>query len=308
MPTISNRKPHDEFFKQTFSNSRIAGAYIRTFLDAQLVKALNLQELTLEKTSYISKQLKPFFSDIVYSCPFRDTEVKLAFLFEHKSGVVPYPHVQLLRYILEVWENSVKKQKELQIVVPMLFYHGEEKWEYRPMTEYFGKVGEMFNKYVPLFDFEFLNISMWSDERIIALEEAFLINALLVFKHIWDEEYVQRNINRLFVLLDRVPDREERTNFIESIFVYLLRSSVFSEVNLLDMIDNVQESYREGAMSAYDRLVETGRVEGKAEGDLLRLKIAVENMRKEGFEVEQMARLLSVAEERIHEIIKLLDE
>ncbi len=101
-----SRKPHDQFFKATFSDKEVAKAYIRRLLDPKLVGNLELDQLTLQQTSYISKQLKPYFSDIVYTCPYRGSLVNLTFLFEHKSRPVSYPHVQLLRYILVLFKNN----------------------------------------------------------------------------------------------------------------------------------------------------------------------------------------------------------
>ncbi len=214
-----NRKPHDQFFKATFSNKKVAEAYIRKFLDPELVHHLELDQLTLQQTSYISKQLKPYFSDIVYTCPYGDSHINLTFLFEHKSRPVPYPHVQLLRYILEIWESNIREQTPLHITIPMLFYHGQEKWNYQPMKSYFHAPGPALQKYIPTFDYEFLNISQWPDEKIIALKEAFLVNALLVFKHIWNESYIQTNLNQFFVFLEQHVDSLQGRNFIDRMFV-----------------------------------------------------------------------------------------
>ncbi len=207
-----NRKPHDQFFKATFSNKKIAEAYIRKFLDPELVHNLKMDQLTLQQTSYISKQLKPYFSDIVYTCPHKGSLINLTFLFEHKSRPVPFPHIQLLRYILEIWESNIREQIPLQVTIPMLFYHGREKWIYQPIANYFDDLAPALQQYIPTFRYEFLNISEWQDEQIIALKEAFLVNALLVFKHIWDETYIRANINQFFVSLEQHVDSLQGKN------------------------------------------------------------------------------------------------
>ena len=305
MKTLKNRKPHDEFFKTTFSNRRLAEAYIRRFLPVPLVGKLRLEELRLEQTSYISRQLKPYFSDIVYTCPYNNgASINLAFLFEHKSRPVAYPHIQLLRYILEVWENNIREKIPLQITVPMLFYHGEEKWSYRPFHRYLAGLDPDLERYVPAFDYEFLNIGEWSDEKILALEEAFLINALLVFKHIWDEKYIRANLSRFFVSLEGFIHESEGVNFVEGIFVYLVRSSVFKGVNVKDMVDKIQEALQEPVLSAYDRWRMEAQKEGMEKGRKEQLYATFNNMIKEGFDLLTVARILNIS---IEEAQGLLD-
>ena len=319
MNTQPNRKPHDEFFKTTFSNPRIAKAYIQRFLSPLLVRNLQLEELQLEKTSYISKQLKPYFSDIVYTCPYNDNTLNLVFLYEHKSHPIPYPHIQILRYILEVWEGNIRNKGHLQVTIPLLFYHGQEHWEYQPFPAYFDGLDDLLSKFIPTFDYEFLNIGEWSDERILRLREAFLVNALLVFKHIWDEAYIKKNINRFFISLEEHMDGPEGENFVERIFVYLIRSSVFQNVKLKDMVDNIKESFRKPVKSAYDRLISEGlaegraeglaegkaegRVEGLAEGKEENIRIVFKNMYQEGFDIPSIARLLDISIEKANTVL-----
>ena len=327
--TPPNRKPHDEFFKTTFSNQRVAEAYIRRFLPSPLVKNLQLEKLELAKASYISKQLKPYFSDIVYTCPYHDDTINLSFLYEHKSYPVAYPHIQILRYILEVWERNIREKNPLQITVPMLFYHGQLDWEYQPFSNYFPGLDDVLSRYIPTFDYEFLNIREWPDERILKLREAFLVNALLVFKHIWDESYIQKNINQFFIFLEEHMDKPEGENFVERIFVYLIRSSVFENVKLKDMVDNIKDSFRKPAKSAYDRLIgegikegmqkgikegikegkKEGLKEGKELGEAEKTLRFFKNMHLEGFDLPTISRLLGLTHAQAEVLLaKLIQE
>ncbi len=33
--------------------------------------------------------------------------------------------------MLNIWEYEIKKKEELCVVIPVIFYHGKEKWEVR---------------------------------------------------------------------------------------------------------------------------------------------------------------------------------
>jgi hypothetical protein len=38
-------------------------------------------------------------------------QIKVVILFEHKSFPVPYPHIQVLRYLLKIWETNIKQSE-----------------------------------------------------------------------------------------------------------------------------------------------------------------------------------------------------
>ena len=93
--------PHDELFKAAFSQLDIAKDYLSQFLPPELVRHLDLEKLNLDSNSYVDENLKEYFSDIVYTCPYGKKEkIKIAFLLEHKSSPPKYPHLQLLRYLM----------------------------------------------------------------------------------------------------------------------------------------------------------------------------------------------------------------
>ena len=224
---INKHKTHDEFFKVTFSQKQIAKSYIRRFLDPAILKKLELSRLKLDTNSYVTPLLKQYFSDIVYTCPYGEQTLKITFLFEHKSSPVQYPHIQLLRYNLEIWESNIKNKEPLQVVLPLIFYHGKDNWIYKAIPEYFGKIGPELLQYIPKFKYHLLDVSQMPDEEIIQIQEAFLVNALLAFKHIWYEDYIFENIQKLLITLEDHIHSYQGKNFLNSIVVYLFRNSNF---------------------------------------------------------------------------------
>lgn len=78
-------KPHDHFFKSTFSDKRIAADYMHTFLPEKLTANLKLDSLALASTSYINSELEEFLSDVVYTCTYGEQPIRISLLFEHKQ-------------------------------------------------------------------------------------------------------------------------------------------------------------------------------------------------------------------------------
>ena len=91
-----NFNPHDDFFKIAFSRQEVAEDYITQFLAKGFVEKVDIKSLTLSNTSYVTSELKDYFSDVVWECQYgaSKTPIKVAFLFEHKSFIPKFPHLQ----------------------------------------------------------------------------------------------------------------------------------------------------------------------------------------------------------------------
>ncbi|MDX2250245.1 MAG: Rpn family recombination-promoting nuclease/putative transposase, partial [Bacteroidia bacterium] len=162
------QSPHDRFLKHTLEDLSKARATLEGILPPALFSRLRLETLTAADTSYLDPRLREYFSDVVYTCQTQEKiPLQIAFLFEHKSYPPHVPHLQLLRYMLEIWDREARENKPLSLVIPILLYHGKEAWEYRPFDSYFsGELDEGLRSYAPLFDFLTLNLQAASFEEI----------------------------------------------------------------------------------------------------------------------------------------------
>ena len=101
MDEITN--PHDKFFKEVFSGQEEVASFIRGGLKKDISEKIDTETLRIDNNSYIDSELDEYFSDVVYNCTYKNGEpLKIALLFEHKSYVPDYPHLQLNRYILNI--------------------------------------------------------------------------------------------------------------------------------------------------------------------------------------------------------------
>ena len=78
-------QPHDKFFKLAFSLPIVVQESLNAFLPAPLLARVDLSGITPDTTSYVSENLKSYFSDIVWNVPINGKNMKVAFLFEHKT-------------------------------------------------------------------------------------------------------------------------------------------------------------------------------------------------------------------------------
>ena len=224
MPKNQASKPHDEFFKATFGRLDIALDYLKQMLPEDIQHYLNLNALERINGSFVSPQLKEYFSDVVYQCPIvgLKKQASLTFILEHKSDIVPHPHFQLLRYMLDTWEEQIKNKKALTPIVPIVLYQGKRKWVKRDLYAYFDKkLPASFRPFCPNFDYFLTDIQTLSDEQILELNKGLLINTLLMMKHIWAPEFVLKNPDLIFVHLED----DQYSDFQISILAYFFRNA-----------------------------------------------------------------------------------
>ena len=119
---------------------------------------------------------------------------KISFLHEHKSYKPKYPHFQLLDYIRETWRQQTASNEDPILTIPIVLYHGLKAWKLEPMESYFGDLEADSLRFLPSFDFIFINLQKYSDEKIRALDSIFLQKSLLAFKHHLDKTYLQEHI------------------------------------------------------------------------------------------------------------------
>ncbi|MCF6149516.1 MAG: Rpn family recombination-promoting nuclease/putative transposase [Candidatus Kuenenia sp.] len=234
-----------------------------------MLKRLDISTLALENNSYIDEELKEHFSDIVYTCLCNDKELKITLLFEHKSHPEKCPHLQLLRYLLKIWETNMKQVEGLVQVIPVILYHGKETWKIRRFSDCFEGTDEVFYRFIPEFEYLLTDLSDYSNEEIKdkVFRRASLQIAMLLMRNIFDEKHLEDKLKEFFEIGKRYFQEEEGLRFLESVIRYLYNAP---EIPVERVIETVKEISEEGgilSMTIAARLIEKGKIEGKIEGE-----------------------------------------
>ncbi len=77
-----------------------------------------------------------------------------------------YPHLQLLRYMLEIWEYCEKNKLPLIAVIPIIVYHNkhQRKWIKKPFESSFKHIDEDLKPFIPTFDYQLTDLTQYSQE------------------------------------------------------------------------------------------------------------------------------------------------
>ena len=154
-------QPHDHFFRRTFSDPDIVEDILFNNLP-QIATHLVPGSLGNTGESFVTPELREYVSDMLYRAQLkRGTGAYLYLLFEHKSHPEPRVAFDLLRYMVRIWER-IRDQgasERLPHVIPIVFYHGKERWNGDTnFAGLFEQIEEL-REYVPTFEYCLYDLS-----------------------------------------------------------------------------------------------------------------------------------------------------
>jgi len=258
------------------------------------------------------KQLKDIYSDLLFNTKINNKDGYLYFLFEHKSYIDKRVGVQLLKYIISIWEQKTNKEKgkKLPVVIPIVIYQGKSEWNkgftLSSQIEGYEDLPDNIKRYVPDFLYNLYDFSKPGKEEIRGTLELIiylkLIKIIFIEGH---EEFLEeiKGIARLYEKLNILKKRD----FFEKLMMYIL--SAREDVNEDDIKRVVEEVSKEGSevvMTAAERLInegiQKGMQKGKQEGIQEEKIKTAKNMIKIGMDDDQIKEVTGLL---IKEIKKL---
>ncbi len=210
---------HNNFFQKVFSEVANAETFLKVALPAVLQARLDLTDLTLDSTSYVSEEYKASFSDLVVKCRTKTQEfpVDVYLLFEHKSHPDKGVPVQLLRYMSLAWQRDHDEKKPLRVIIPLVFYHGESEWRIPTQFHEQFAIEEELKPFLLNFSYVLFDANVWdwqaeSSQPLRA--NVFLLSAMMLMKAAFRKDLeLIRQVFRLWHQLGFMRE-EERIIFL----------------------------------------------------------------------------------------------
>lgn len=276
------QNPHDKFFKETFSNVEVAKDFINNYLPSNIASIIDVNTLEPQKDSFINEDLEEVFSDMLFKAEINHKTGYVYFLFEHKSYSCKNVAFQLLRYMIEIWEAKIKKEKtyELPIIIPLVVYHGEKEWKVKTelgeMITGYDELSQDVKRYIPNYEYLIYDLSKYTDEEIKG--EAQLRILLSIFRDIFtkDREKLIESIERAAHYLDELDDRKTGIEYFETFMKYIMNAGQkLKKTDIAEIIKKIENTYPEGSdivMTLAEILRKEGIQEGIQEGKLIGLE------------------------------------
>lgn len=278
-------KIHDTFFKNSMADLTVAREFFLEYLPAHVSKDIDFSTLRQEKEEFLDRVLRPGQVDVLFSVKFKkDKDLYIWPLVEHQSTQDRFLPFRVLKYALRICEfylNKDKNNKELPLVLPIVFYTGRDPYK-KPLL-----LWDLFPE--PALAKEFLGGPL----RLIELRtipdarlrsQHMLGFSSLVMKHIGDDNILfflkRMNVEILKVSIENFP-------LIESAFWYILeKAESADEEKVIEAFrDSVSEDKRERIMTIAESLkkkgIELGLIQGLEKGKQEGLQEGLQKGRQE---------------------------
>ena len=259
--------PHDRFFRESFGRREIAQDFLRHQLPADLLPEIDLETLTIGKDSYISKELRTSYSDLVYTVGYRGGELKVYLLFEHKSQPEHWTALQLLRYVVaggEQYRKQYPQAQRLPPVYPLVLYHGQAQWRVpASFHDLVDPLPPVLEPYVPQFRYALHDISARTDVQIRG--EVLTRLAQLAMRHIYSAEPLER-LHELLVLIGEVLERRTALEMLESILRYYVQGTQRLGEKEVRVLLEATPGGDQIMQTFIEKYIDQGRQEGHQEG------------------------------------------
>ncbi len=267
--TVQN--PHDKFFRESFGRLHIARNYLEEYLPEPVLDLLDLDTLTLQEGSFIDEEMQQHQTDLLYQVQLKDeSTATLYFLFEHKSFPDVLVALQLLRYMVNLWQQQVKEKVPLTPIIPLVVYHGQRAWQVATEFSTLLDVPEALQQYQPNFHYHLSDFSHLSDETIRG--EIWLRVCLSVLRAIFNPR-LRHELDDLANLVFRLSSQRTGLEYIRTIMYYLSDATErvtredLEEVLLRQgaegervMATIAQEYIQEGIQLGIEQGIEQGRI------------------------------------------------
>ena len=170
MPQPPSANLHDAFFKQLMSAPETAGQFVRERLPPDVAALLADGPPELVPGSFIDRNLAQHHSDVLLRMDLAaGGDILLHILIEHKSAPDPLVPLQVLGYLVRIWEGwrDTGQGRPLPPVVPVVVYHGIRAWSVpTAFTGMFGELPAALRRHLPEFDYVLVNLRRIADDRL----------------------------------------------------------------------------------------------------------------------------------------------
>jgi len=285
MKARTSTTPHDAVFKQFLCHPETARDFLEIHLPSSLRSLCDLRTLTLESGSFIEKDLRASYSDVLWSLKTTKGEGYIYIVIEHQSSPDRHMAFRLMRYAMSAMQRHLDAgYNRLPLVVPMLFYHGLESPYPYPLSwlEEFDDPVQASRLYMG--SFPLVDITVIPDDDIMQHRRIALLE--LIQKHIRKRDLMEL-IDRLGALM--VTGCANDTQ-LKSLFNYMMRFGDAAEFShfIRQIAERCSTPHKERLMTIAERL----RLEAKHQ-EALRI---AQSMIAEGFDRECVLRLTGLSD------------
>jgi predicted transposase YdaD len=266
---------HDALFKAVFGQPEHARGALQSVLPAAMVEALDWSTLALQPGSFVDPGLKPSHTDLLYAAAWRGGAAAPVYvLFEHQSSSDRWMPLRLLRYMVRIWEHWLIDHEQAQVlpaIVPVVLYHGDERWSAPQAFDVWVDVPETVRaelaRYLVRFAYVLDNLSEIPDDQLRDRDPttAFVD---LCFKHVRRGARFVEILSQSGGLMREVRETHGGREAFQFVVSYILEVNDTKHRQALTavLLREIGPEAKDILMTIGEQLREEGREQGREQG------------------------------------------
>lgn len=177
---INNSKVHDSSSKLIFGNAELCSQFLRNYMDMPILKNVRPEDIEDVTERYIPMFTEERNSDTVKRIKLSENNTLFfVSLIEHKTKVDYNVCMQLLRYMVYIWEDyerEAEKQKKgssrtkgfkYPPILPIVYYEGSGKWTAGRNLQDRILFDKAFEPFTPNFFYKLIQLNSYSVDQLI---------------------------------------------------------------------------------------------------------------------------------------------
>ena len=276
---IANSKAADSGGKIIFENAVLCSQLLSGYVELEELKNVRPQDIEDVTERYIPMFTEQRDADVVKKVHLPEGEDIFIALIEHKSAVDYNVIMQILRYMVYIWEDYENQQDKLSAgisktkgfkyppVLPIVYYEGREEWTAdRELSERIV-LNEVFKDYIPNFRYYLIQLKEHDKEELIGKKDelsfVMLINKLKDAEGFKSLELPEEYLSDLFI-----DSSDDVLKAIAKVIAVVLRKQNIPEDDVQDMVDRIRRRQPMGLWDDwkgfdYQEAVRTGETKGE---------------------------------------------
>lgn len=192
---LSNSKPRDSSSKLIFGNAELCSQFLRNYMDMPILKNIRAEDIEDVSERYVPMFTEERNSDTVKRIKLEENNTLFfVSLIEHKTKVDYNVSMQLLRYMIYIWEDfekemerqhkGVSRTKDFKYppILPIVYYEGTGRWTATRNLQDRILFDKAFEPFTPKFFYKLVELNSYSVGQLVKkndeLSLVMLINRL----------------------------------------------------------------------------------------------------------------------------------
>lgn len=300
-PQISNSKVHDSSSKLIFGNAELCSQFLRNYMDMPILKNVKAEDIEDVSERYVPMFTEERNSDTVKRIKLAENNtIFFISLIEHKAKVDYNVCMQLLRYMVYIWEDYEKEMEQQRKgisktkgfkyppILPIVYYEGSGKWTAARNLQDRILFNKAFEPFTPKFFYKLIELNSYTIGQLVEKNDELSL-VMLINRLQSSTEFRELNLPEDYIKNLSEHSTDELLNIIAKVTSSMLRHLKLPEDEVEEFTGQIKE--RKMAVlfehfkdvdipAARKKAMESGLKEGLEKG----LKQGLEQGLKQGLE------------------------